>query len=142
MRRYLLVLLLLTIAGHAPAQRRVVMNLPKFDLEPYHFGFILAANQMQLNWKPVDGYQDIVWPRTEYAPDLPSTDTLLKIRDITTKPIPGFAVGIIGNLRLGQFFDLRFIPTLALGDRSISYFIEPDGNPEKWIEKSLSWLKG
>lgn len=127
-------LLLLTIAGLASAQRRVVMNLPKFDMEPYHFGFILAANQMQLNWKPVDGYQDKIWNKNIDAPDIDYNATNIRISEIQTQPVPGFSVGIVGNLRLSQFFDLRFIPTLALGDRSISYFIEPDGNPANIFE--------
>ncbi|MBK9292453.1 MAG: outer membrane beta-barrel protein [Bacteroidetes bacterium] len=125
MRKLLSALLVVLLAGNLAAQRRTVVNLPKFDLEPYHFGFILAANQMQLTWKPVDGYQDMVWDKSSEAPDIDYSATTLKINEIQTKPVPGFSVGIVGNLRLGQFFDLRFIPTLALGDRSISYFIEP-----------------
>jgi hypothetical protein len=125
---------MITFAVNAIAQRRVVINLPKFDLEPYHFGFILAANQMQITWKPVSGYQDTVWTRNLDAPDIDYPATTLRIRDIHTQPILGFSVGIVGNLRLGQFFDLRFIPTLALGDRSISYFVEPDGNPTATFE--------
>ena len=44
-----------------------------------------------------------------------------KINEISTTPVPGFAVGIVGNLRLANHFDLRFVPTLAFGDRFVDY---------------------
>ena len=138
MRRYLIVVLMITMAGHGFAQRRVVVNLPKFDLEPYHFGFILAANQMQLTWKPVEGFQDILWENKDFGNDLPANVSHARIIEINTQPVPGFAVGIVGNLRLGQYFDMRFIPTLALGDRSIIYKIEPlDKSTAFEIKKSM-----
>lgn len=138
MRRSLIVVMLLALAGHTLAQRRVVVNLPKFDLEPYHFGFILAGNQMQLTWKPVEGYQDILWENKDFGNDLPSSVGNARISEINSQPVPGFAVGIVGNLRLGQYFDLRFIPTLALGDRSIIYKVEPlDKSTIFEIKKSM-----
>ncbi len=40
---------------------------------------------------------------------------------LTSKPEWGFDIGIVSNLRLGQYFDLRFIPTLSFGDRNLNY---------------------
>lgn len=36
---------------------------------------------------------------------------------ISSKPEMGFNIGIVSNLRLGDYFDLRFIPTLSFGER-------------------------
>ena len=33
----------------------------------------------------------------------------------------GFDIGIVSNMRLNQYFDLRFIPTLSFGDRNLIY---------------------
>jgi hypothetical protein len=80
------------------AQSKKVMNLPKYDKEAYHFGFILAMNQMYYTAQPL----------------------------INTKTSPGFAIGILGNLRLGEYFDLRFIPTLSFGGREVAQLTNPD----------------
>ena len=33
----------------------------------------------------------------------------------------GFNLGIVSNLRLDKYFDLRFIPALVFGERHLSY---------------------
>lgn len=132
----LLVLFALTISHQAQAQRRTVVHLPKFDLDPYHFGFILAANQMMLTWKPVDNYQEIIWDKND-APDIDYSAQYFRVHNITSGPVPGFAVGIVGNLRLGNYFDLRFIPTLAFGDRYIDYTIQGLNSDYEQIGKSF-----
>jgi hypothetical protein len=38
-------------------------------------------------------------------------------------PTFGFVIGIIGNLRMGNHFDLRFTPSLTFGERNIDYSI-------------------
>jgi len=42
---------------------------------------------------------------------------------VTSKPTYGFVVGIVSNLRLGEHFDLRFIPSLSFGERKLEYSI-------------------
>jgi hypothetical protein len=131
----LLALTLMLLATQTlSAQRRKVMHLPKFDHEPYHFGFILAANQMMLTWKPVDDYQDIYWNASD-VPDLtiPFADKY-RVSEISTRPVPGFAVGIVGVLRLGNYFDLKLVPTLAFGERYIDYGISSYDNAGNFLE--------
>ena len=36
----------------------------------------------------------------------------------------GFNLGIVSNLRLGKYTDLRFIPTLVFGERILNYHID------------------
>jgi hypothetical protein len=42
---------------------------------------------------------------------------------INTAALSGFNLGIVTNLRLGKYFDLRFIPGLSFGDRVVNYTI-------------------
>jgi hypothetical protein len=88
------------------AQRREgrIENLPKFDRRPYHFGFLLGANQMNFSLKTVG--------------DLSQFDSLLSI---TTKSDFGFDIGIVSSLKLTKYLSLRFIPTLSFGNRSVEF---------------------
>lgn len=116
----LLILLVFLGIQNLYAQRQKVINLQKYDLEPYHFGFILAANQMLFTVKPVANHQFIVYG-SDAAPDFASDS--LSLYDVTSTPTPGFTIGIVGNLRLGNNADLRFIPSLSFGERFIDYSI-------------------
>jgi hypothetical protein len=129
--RSFLLLFLLTGLGvsNLNAQRQKVINLQKYDMEPYHFGFILAANQMLFTVKPIDGHQFIVYG-SDMGPDFASDS--LSLYEVTSTPTPGFTIGIVGNLRLGSNADLRFIPSLSFGERYLDYSIMRyrNGTPE------------
>lgn len=47
---------------------------------------------------------------------------------------PGFNLGIVSNLKMGQYFDLRFIPALSFGDKSLDYTLWNDSTVSKTIE--------
>jgi len=79
-----------------------VENLPKFDFKPYHFGFALCINKMDFAIHPVPDYKDSLFV-------------------IQSQPEWGFNIGIVSNLRLNDYADLRFIPTLSFGDRILNY---------------------
>ena len=109
------------------AQRRTVRYLANYENEPYHFGFLLAYNQMMYTIHTVENYQNIAletaqnpWPHGTY--DMAETKYLY-VYNIETAQTPGFTVGIIGSKRLGRYFDLRFIPTLSFSDRQLNYTI-------------------
>jgi len=116
-------LLLIAAVVPAQAQRRVIHYLPKYEQEPYHFGFLLAYNQMMYTIKTVEDYQNIPqpansWPNGNY--NIPSTQNLY-VYNIETLQTPGFTVGIIGSKRLGRYFDLRLIPSLSFSERRMRY---------------------
>ena len=120
------------------AQKRKVLNLQNYDQKPYHFGFILAANEMSFNIKPVDNLSSIKWTKDQ-SPDI-FADSLY-VYEITSKGTPGFSIGILGNLRLGMHTDLRFVPTLSFGERLLNYSIMSykDGEPSLIaVEKSIT----
>jgi hypothetical protein len=79
-------------------------NLPYVDEKPIHFGFSLGTNLMDFNVTPSDS-----------------------ARVSTLKP--GFSVGIIADLRLNRYFNLRFTPTLHFGERQLDYLFKNSSNP-------------
>ena len=112
------------------AQRRVVHYLSQYEHEPYHFGFLLAFNQMSYTIRTIENYQNLPHPTSSWPDGTFSvSDTQnLYVYNVETKPAPGFTVGIIGSKRLGRYFDLRFIPTLSFCDRQLRYNIAIQGN--------------
>ncbi len=110
------------------AQSRKVENMPSYDYSKYHFGFILAINQMYFTIKPIENLHLTMFD--SIAAKEINADSAM-IYSILGAPTTGFTVGIVSNLRLGDFFDLRFIPSLSFGERYIDYrFLKwRDGEP-------------
>jgi hypothetical protein len=104
---------MLLISASSFAQKAVVENLPKFDRDRIHFGFLLGFNNKNFVIHPI--------------PDLKSTiDTLYVIEPVRQ---PGFNLGILADLRLGEYFNLRLLPDLEFASRKIDYtFNAPSGN--------------
>jgi len=122
--RYISILTLAIIlisAAPAKAQKRGVINLPNYNQSRYHFGFILAINQMNFTLKMKDGFQNVTYDSLQ-SPDIFADS--LHLLSVTSKPTMGFTVGIVGNLRLGKYFDLRTVPSLSFGERNLDYSME------------------
>lgn len=131
-------LALLISANDANAQKRKVLNLPAYDENPYHFGFILGINHMLFTVKTVDDVSDIKW-NADQSPDLFGDS--LYVYGVTSTPTPGFSVGILANLRLAKYVDMRLIPTLSFGERHLNYNILRYRNGEPLfveIQKSIT----
>jgi len=121
---YIIVVLLLLV-NLSYAQRRIrIENLPGYDLKKYHFGFVLGLNQMDFSIKPIEDYRPL--------------DSLYVLESF---PDWGFYIGIVSDLRVGEYFNLRFIPTLSFGDRNLEYLISYKDtifyNQVKRIESTL-----
>lgn len=93
-------------------------NKPLYDYnKTLHFGFSIGTN--------VSGFSH------EFSDNFKRNDTLLSI---DKERSPGLTLGAIANLHLGEHFDLRFIPGLALSQRNIEYEWENRPNEVKEIE--------
>ena len=113
------------------AQRQKPQNLRTYDNEPYHFGFIIAYNNMSYAFKYIDDYQLTPHTSSEYpntADTYFNADATYYATKIESNQIPGFTVGVVGNLRLGKYFDLRLIPSLSFGTRTLTYDFRRDLN--------------
>ena len=107
------------------AQRKVLNYLPKYEQEPYHFGFMLGFNEMMYTIKTIDNYQSIQYPSNTWpmGPVSGETTQSISVYNVESNIMPGFTVGIIGSKRLGRYFDLRLTPSLSFADRNITYTI-------------------
>jgi len=92
------------------AQRQKVKNIPKYDKQKIHFGFLLGLNTSSF--------------RVERIPAFNQMDSLY-VAD--ADPQSGFNLGIIANLRISENFDLRFVPDLAFSARNINYTFYDNG---------------
>ncbi len=126
-KKLLLFLILLCFSGRAFSQSKLVPNKPEYDLAPYHFGFLLGINDMFFSIKTYPGYQDKMYynkilSETEYVKQIPGQNSdSAKLYSMEATPTFGFVIGIVGNLRLGNYFDLRFTPSLTFGQRNLDY---------------------
>ncbi len=107
---FLMVALALIFPEDASGQRRSgrvfrFQNILEHDQRPYHFGFTVGVNTLDFAMRPQKNLND----EYGFTYVLPSQDY-------------GFHVGIVSNLKLHQYFDLRFIPTFSFGDRYIDYY--------------------
>ncbi|GEM_PF-35079 len=128
----LLGVLILSLGSGLRAQRTFdPPNLPKYDMQPYHFGFQISVNQMFFTINTTeDMLSDVVPYSNEKFPDIQpyseDNNQVLYMRSgsvasLESTPRLGFTISIVSNLRLGYFFDLRFIPSLAFGERTLLY---------------------
>lgn len=94
----------------AVAAARAQGNLPYADDRPIHFGFFLGLNTMDFGTEPSLLPQD---DGRVYLADVPSL-------------MPGFTAGIISDLRLNRYFNLRFSPSINFTERRLAYRVKDD----------------
>ena len=95
-----------TLSALAQQER---MNNSEHDDKPYYFGITLGFNSAQFK---------IV--QSKYFID---NDT---IKGITPLWRPGFQIGILGNLRLSKFIDIRTIPSFVLREKALRFTTQSD----------------
>jgi len=89
------------------------LNLTKYDRQRMHFGFSLGVNYSDIAVKTVGNIQ-----------------ALDSVYVVEPKGAMGFNLGIVSDVRLGEHFNLRFIPGISFVGRSMEYtFIERDTLP-------------
>ncbi|MCF8278537.1 MAG: PorT family protein [Flavobacteriales bacterium] len=80
------------------------LNLTKYDRKLMHFGFSLGMNYTDLAVKNIGNIQ--------------SLDSVFVVEP---KGGVGFNLGIVSDLRMGEHFNLRFIPGISFVGRSMEY---------------------
>lgn len=98
------------LQGHLTAQTsRGNYNFLDFSQKPYYFGITLAYNSS--NFKVFQ------------SKDFVLNDSIRQVESVTG---PGFNLGIVTNLKIGNYFDIRFLPTLSFSERNINYAVPGD----------------
>ena len=121
---FFLIAFLLCVSFNSFGQRhKKPQNLPRYDFKKIHFGFTLGINSLNFNINKNNNFLN--------------NDTLLSMLSEDQK---GFNLGIVSNLRLGKYTDLRFVPTLVFGERILNYSFNDQSNlplQEKRIESTM-----
>lgn len=79
-------------------------NFLGFEQKPYFFGITLGYNTARY---------DVFYSKNFILND--------SIRTAESVSGPGFNLGIVSNLKVGKYFDFRFLPTLSFAERNIAY---------------------
>lgn len=96
------------------AQERKLQNLPDFEYKWLHFGFTVGTNIMNFGITKDDNF----FSETEFN----------QVYAIENKSNPGFLLGPVADLHMGEYFDLRFLINLSFGQRNLIYYIVEDTN--------------
>lgn len=105
-------------------QHKVILNMPTYDQEMFHFGFVLGVNQSLVSIRPISDLGSHVFYGELIPTDLLPKPDSVKVLAITSTPIPGFVISIVANMQMGRDFELQFVPSLSFGDRTINYDLE------------------
>lgn len=89
------------------------LNQPQVDDKKFHFGFLLGLNEMDFG----------ILNNLKLQPD--GNIYLAEVSNLQ----PGFTVGIIGDLRLQRYFNLRTTPSIHFGSRILNYSSYSFTNP-------------
>ena len=118
-----LLLCYLSFSGKGYGQKQWILNMPMYDEDIFHFGFVLGADLSYVTIRPIADLRTHNFDST-YIPDILPLPDSAKVLSITSNPAPGFVISIVSNMRLSDNFDLRFIPSLTFGDRDLVYVIK------------------
>jgi hypothetical protein len=104
---YTFLLLLFTLSffsEQAYSQVRQNYNYEQFKNRPYYFGISLGYSNSNF--------------KINHSSDFILDDTYSLTEAING---PGFHIGVVGNLKFGDYFDFRMIPTFLFTERIIDY---------------------
>lgn len=82
--------------------QETIINMSDHDAKWYYFGLTFGFNYSTFRVAPTKSFAQ--------------TDTFMKVQPHWG---PGFNLGIMGNLRLTKFIDLRFIPALVFAEKKL-----------------------
>ncbi len=92
------------VKAQYPTVRERIINLPNFDEKTLHYGYFVGVNSYDYKFE---------YNRDYYVVD--------KYTDLAVESNTGFNVGLIGDLRINKFFNLRIEPGLIYTQRNLMY---------------------
>ncbi len=93
-----------SLSAQYPFVKERIINLPNFDKRPVHYGYFLGINQYDFKFEYIDSYyKDLMY------------------KDIAVIQKKGFNVGLIGDIRINDYFNIRFEPGLYYNQRDLFY---------------------
>lgn len=107
-------------AAFGQTQPKGNYNFWEFKKKPFYFGLTLGGHS--------SGYL------TSNSRKLVQHDS---IRIISGADKPGLHVNIITNLKIGEYFDFRFIPGFAFSERRINYTNDPNQSNSDFLTERI-----
>ncbi|MEA4919225.1 porin family protein [Proteiniphilum sp.] len=104
-RKITYILLLMVVSGNLYSQHHKLQHRPYADQRLFHLGFTLGMHT-----------QDLILTQSGFVNEN-GESWFSEIPQYS----PGFTVGIIGDMYLNRFMNLRAIPSLYLGDKSFVF---------------------
>ncbi len=104
-RKITYILLLMVVSGNLYCQHHKLQHRPYADQRLFHLGFTLGMHT-----------QDLILTQSGFVNEN-GESWFSEIPQYS----PGFTVGIIGDMYLNRFMNLRAIPSLYLGDKSFVF---------------------
>ncbi|TPN83020.1 type IX secretion/gliding motility protein PorT/SprT [Aquimarina algicola] len=103
MKKIVILIVALVFAQHMSAQlftKEKVQNLQNFDKPRFSWGYILGFNSYDFNFDYTSDFLD---------------------EDIEVKNSVGFSVGLLGNMRINDYLDLRLEPMVTFTRRDLTF---------------------
>ena len=127
MKRIVVFILILAavFAGASAQEKKKVQNRPYYDLRTMHFGIHFGLHLLDMEVENVG-------PQT-----LPDGTSETIVTDVDNWN-PGFSVGVMGELRLNEYFSFRVSPTMHFGQRHFKFInrTNPDELPQQQTLKT------
>jgi len=98
----IIIALLLFVATFSFGQSNY--NYLDFQQKPYYFGITLGINRSDYK----------VFRSNKFL----NNDSIVRVESVQG---PGFNLGIVTNLKIGEYFDFRLLPTLSFAERNLQY---------------------
>ncbi|MGS4346606.1 porin family protein [Myroides odoratus] len=117
MKKLFILLFVLFTSANVSAQwmfgKNPIRNKPDWDKQRVHYGYYLGTNFLNFDFNYDKQYYDKIKSlSSEYGSD--NTEI-----QVTTNM--GFSVGLVGNLRIMEYLDLRFEPGLIYSKRDLKF---------------------
>jgi hypothetical protein len=109
----LLLTIFLCTSGRAQFTGGDNYNFYDFQNKPFYFGLTLGFNSSR--YTPFRSEEFI------------SSDTIIGVKSLSG---PGFNLNMIANLKIGQYFDFRFLPGFSFAERRLSFTQDSRFRPE------------
>ncbi len=115
LKRIVYIFLFLTMAVQGFAQHKKIMHDQEYDKKWFHLGFTLGTNYM--NYR--------IFPDST----LLFTGLADSVYGVESHGTVGVNLGVISELRMGNYLSARFLPGLIFGQRNLVYQIRKEGTP-------------
>ncbi len=119
--RHIIYILLCLLPFQDSYAQKIGLNMPEHDDKAYYFGITFGLN--------FSSY------RIKYTKSFAENDTFMQVQ---TSFSPGFNLGLMGNLRINSFIDLRFVPSLSFADKKLKMTLtDAAGGNDSTSERSV-----